>query len=64
MSGIDPNNLFDLIAAAAVTADAIASDTRLSANDRAVAASIRDVAKAWRRPAFDRFSDWTPQQQG
>lgn len=58
--GIDPNNLFDLMVATVNTADAMASDTRLSANDRAVAASIRDVAKAWRRPAFDRFRNWTP----
>ncbi|CAN7264821.1 hypothetical protein LJR230_001070 [Trinickia sp. LjRoot230] len=58
--GIDQNNLFDLMVAAVNTADAIANDTRQAAKNRAVAAMIRDSAKAWRRPAFDYFRDWTP----
>lgn len=59
MADIDGNNLFALIVQAAATADAIASDTRQSAADRASAARIRDAAKAFKGQAFP-FRQWVP----
>ncbi|KVR94063.1 MULTISPECIES: hypothetical protein [Burkholderia cepacia complex] len=59
MNGVDPNNIFALIAAAMATADAINQDARQSLDNRAAAGRLRDGLRSWKGLAFS-YRDWTP----
>ncbi|CAM8821730.1 hypothetical protein [Burkholderia pseudomallei] len=59
MNGVDPNNVFALIAAAMATADAIAQDTRQTPDTRDGAGRLRDGLRNWRGVAFE-LRDWAP----
>ncbi|MPV66397.1 hypothetical protein [Burkholderia sp. BE17] len=59
MNGVDPNNVFALIAAAMATADAINQDTRQPLDSRDGAGRLRDALRSWRGVAFD-LRGWTP----
>ncbi|WP_155755009.1 hypothetical protein [Burkholderia pseudomultivorans] len=59
MNGVDPNNVFALIAAAMATADAISQDGRQSLDSRDGAGRLRDALRSWRGVAFE-LRDWTP----
>lgn len=59
MNGVDPNNVFALIAAAMATADAISQDTRQSLDRRDGAGRLRDALRSWKGLAFE-YRDWTP----
>lgn len=59
MNGVDPNNVFALIAAAMATADSIAQDTRQTPDTRDGAGRLRDGLRSWRGVAFE-LRDWAP----
>lgn len=50
-------NLFSLLVAAEKLADTIATDESMSADEKRVAASLRDAVKSWKNPSF-RFRDY------
>ena len=45
-------NLFSLLLAAEKLADTIATDASMSAEEKRVAASLRDSVKSWKDPSF------------
>ncbi|MDN7545452.1 hypothetical protein [Burkholderia cenocepacia] len=59
MNGIDPNNVFALIAAAMATADVINQDTRQPVDSRDGAGRLRDALRSWKGLAFE-YRDWKP----
>lgn len=50
-------DLFSLLVAAEKLADTIATDASMSAEEKRIAASLRDAVKAWKDPSF-RFRDY------